>query len=113
MCCLVSFEPCDRTLSHISSFCSLLHLHLSPFVLHTQGCAYPIRLASLPWNAEVHIFPIQQGKTAFQNQSARNVALFLFSTELPGTYYEAVRDVYLAMATVGLLAHLRQWSCHL
>lgn len=82
-------------------------------VLHTQGCAYPIRLASRPWNAEVHIFPIQQGKTAFQSQSARNVALFLFSTELPGTYYGAVRDVYLAMATQGLLAPLRHWSCHL
>lgn len=82
-------------------------------VLHTQGCAYPIRLASRPWNAEVHIFPIQQGKTAFQSQSARNVALFLFSTELPGTYYGAVRDVYLAMATQGLLTPLRHWSCHL
>lgn len=81
--------------------------------LHTQGCAYPIRLASRPWNAEVHIFPIQQGKTAFQSQSARNVALFLFLTELPGTYYGAVRDVYLVMATQGLLAPLRHWSCHL
>ena len=71
----------------------------SELVLHTQGCAYPIRLPSRPWNAEVHIFPIQQGKTAFQSQSARNVALFLFLTELPGTHYGAVRDVYLAMAT--------------
>lgn len=78
-----------------------------------QGCAYPIGLASRLWNAEVHIFPIQQGKTVFQSQSARNFALFLFSTELPGTYYGAVRDVYLAMATQGLLAHLRHWSCHL
>lgn len=86
--------------------------HTSP-VLHTQGCAYPIQLASRPWNAEVHIFPIQQGKTAFQSQSARNVALFLFSTELPGTHYGAVRDVYLAMATQGLLVPLRHWSCHL
>jgi len=41
---------------------------------------------------------------AFQSQSARNVALFLFSTELPGTHYAAVRDVYLATATQGLLA---------
>lgn len=71
----------------------------SELALHTQGCAYPIPLPSRPWNAEVHIFPIQQGKTAFQSQSARNVALFLFLTELPGTHYGAVRDVYLAMAT--------------
>lgn len=67
-----------RTLSHNSGFCRLLRLHLSLFVQHTQGCAYPVQLASRPWNAEVHIFPIQQGKTPFQNQSARNVALFLF-----------------------------------
>lgn len=77
-----------------------------------QRCTYPMRLASLQWNAEVHIFPIQQGKTAFQNQSTRNVALFLFLTELPGTHYKAVRDVYLAMATVRLLTHLRHRSCH-
>lgn len=62
----------------IQFFCRLLHLHLSMFIQHTQGCSYPVQLASRPWNAEVHIFPIQQGKTPFQNQSARNVALFLF-----------------------------------
>lgn len=102
-----------QILSHKVGFCSAMCLPHTKLVLHTQGCAYPIRLASRPWNAEVHIFPIQQGKTAFQSQSARNVALFLFSTELPGTYYGAVRDVYLAMATQGLLAPLRHWSCHL
>jgi len=109
-----SFKHCRQTLFHKVGFsaarCVSPHAEL---VLHTQGCAYPIRLASRPRNAEVHIFPIQQGKTAFQSQSARNVALFLFSTELPGTYYGAVRDVYLAVATQGLLAPLRHWSCHL
>lgn len=107
------FQTCRQILSHKVGFCSAMCLPRTELVLHTQGCAYPIRLASRPWNAEVHIFPIQQGKTAFQSQSARNVALFLFSTELPGTYYGAVRDVYLAMATQGLLAPLRHWSCHL
>ncbi len=101
------FQTCRQILSHKVGFCSAMCLPHTKLVLHTQGCAYPIRLASRPWNAEVHIFPIQQGKTAFQSQSARNVALFLFSTELPGTYYGAVRDVYLAMATQGLLTHLR------
>lgn len=90
---------CARALFPIKLVSAMPCVSHSEFVLHTQGCAYPIWLASRPWNAEVHIFPIQQGKTAFQSQSARNVALFLFLTELPGTYYGAVRDVYLAMAT--------------
>lgn len=94
-----SFFANKSVLSHKVAFCSAACLSHTKLVLHTQGCAYPIWLASRPWNAEVHIFPIQQGKTAFQSQSARNVALFLFLTELPGTYYGAVRDVYLAMAT--------------
>ena len=94
-------------------FCSAMRLHRAQLVLHTQGCAHPLPLASRPWNAELHIFPFSKEKQAFQSQSARNVALFLFSTELPGTYYVAVRDVYLAMATRGLFVPLRHWSCHL
>ena len=94
-------------------FCSAMRLHRTQLVLHTQGCVHPLPLASRPWNAELHIFPFSKEKQAFQSQSARNVALFLFSTELPGTYYVAVRDVYLAMVTRGLFVPLRHWSCHL
>lgn len=98
-CTLHKVLLCARALFPIQLVSAVQRVSHSKLVLHTQGCAYPIALASRPWNAEVHIFPIQQGKTAFQSQSARNVALFLFLTELPGTYYGAVRDVYLAMAT--------------
>lgn len=98
-CTLHKVLPCARALVPIQLVSAEQCVSHSELVLHTQGCAHPIGLASRPWNAEVHIFPIQQGKTAFQSQSARNVALFLFLTELPGTYYGAVRDVYLAMAT--------------
>lgn len=111
---LFSHAVVSQNASHNSGFCRLLRLHLSL-------CSFSTRKAA-PIQSDWHhghgmlkstFFPFNKEKRPFKTNQLEMLLCFYFSTELPGTHYEAVRDVYLAMATVRLLTHLCHWSCHL